>query len=62
MSAMNRLSASDESFPRPKPWVVICVLLVLIIIAIIIELHVRGIEHPPLPGLHGSLHPYLHCS
>lgn len=34
---------------RPRLWVLVCVILVSIITAVLIELHIRGIEHPALP-------------
>jgi hypothetical protein len=34
---------------RPRLWVLVCVILLLIIAAFLIELHIRELEHPPFP-------------
>ena len=39
------LHGSEATIPRPS-WVLVCVFLMLTLAAILIELHIRGIEHP----------------
>jgi len=43
------LPGAHASIRRPRTWVLVCLILLLALVLIVIELSIRGIEHPAIP-------------